>query len=155
VLCDGYTGCNRAGYHSHGYGQHQTRSYWRMDAGDECTNYVAYVEATTFGVRAPGYLLGNADQWPGRAWAHGVSVNRVPRVGSVAVWGGKAYGIGPQGHVAVVEKVGPHDSYIIVSQQHLLAEANGYDWTRINAGFPSHSWQSWPRRFIHFHITRR
>ena len=47
-------------------------SYWRMDAGDECTNYVAYVEATYFRAPAPGYLLGNAYQWAAAAAAHGV-----------------------------------------------------------------------------------
>jgi surface antigen len=155
VLCSGYSGCDRHGYASYDYGRWERHSFWHMSAGDECTNYVAYVESTHFGVTAPGYLLGNARQWPRSAWKHGVTVSDRPSVGSVAEWGPKAYGIGPEGHVAVVEKVGPHDSYIEISQQHLLAEANGYDWTRINAGFSRKTWQSWPSHFIHFHITRR
>ena len=155
VLCGGYRGCDRAGYDSYGYGQHMRTSYWRMYAGDECTNYVAYVEATHFHVRTPDYLLGNASQWPASAAAHGVLVNRVPRVGSVAVWGANAYGMGPGGHVAVVERVGPHDSYIVVSQQHLLAVPNGYEWTRINAGFAPDTWESWPSEFIHFRARAR
>jgi surface antigen len=155
VLCSGYAGCNRRGYASYDYGRRERHSYWRMSAGDECTNYVAYVESTHFGVARPGYLLGNAYQWPRSARKHGVTVNDKPSAGSVAEWGGRAYGIGPDGHVAVVEKVGPHDSYIIISQQHLLAEADGYDWTRINAGFPRKTWQSWPSHFIHFRATRR
>jgi surface antigen len=154
VLCGGYRGCDRAGYNSYGYSQHSRTSYWRMYAGDECTNYVAYVEATHFGVAAPRYLLGNAYQWPASARAHGVRVNKTPSVGSVAVWPGGAYGIGPDGHVAVVEKVGPHHSYIVVSQQHLLAVANGYEWTRINAGFSSRVWEPWPSFFIHFRLRR-
>lgn len=155
VMCSGYAGCNRHGYSSYRYGRHETTSYWRMSTGNECTNYAAYVESQLFGVRTPRYSLGNAYQWPDSAAAHGVRVNRIPTVGAVAVWPGYADGIGPMGHVAVVEQVGPHDSYIVISQQHLLAEANGYDWTRINAGFPATSWQSWPRYFIHFRTTRR
>lgn len=152
VLCGGYRGCNRTGYDSYGYGRHASRSYWRMYPGDECTNYVAYVEATYFGVATPGYLLGNADQWPASAAAHGVTVNNVPSVGAVAVWTGGAYGMGPEGHVAVVERVGPHDSSIVISQQHLLGVPNGYEWTRINAGYPAHTWEPWPNRFIHFRV---
>jgi surface antigen len=155
VLCTGYKGCVRHGYHSYGYSRWEHHSYWRMSAGDECTNYVAYVESTMFRVRAPDYLLGNAYQWPARAAAHGVTVNHKPSVGAIAEWGPHAYGVGPDGHVAVVEKVGPHDRYIVISQQHIMAEANGYDWTRINAGFPRTRWQSWPSHFIHFKIRHR
>jgi surface antigen len=154
VLCSGYVGCNRNGYSSYEYGRHSQTSYWRMSPGDECTNYVAYAESQAFGVRTPRYSLGNAYQWPASAVAHGVRVNRIPSVGAVAVWSGSAYGIGPMGHVAVVEQVGPHDSYIVVSQQHLLNAANGYEWTRISAGFPADTWQPWPSLFIHFPITR-
>jgi surface antigen len=154
VMCSGYAGCNQHGYSSYAYGRHRMTSYWRMSPGNECTNYVAYVETQMFGVRAPRYSLGNAYQWPASAAAHGVRVTRVPSVGAVAVWPGYAHGIGPMGHVAVVEQVGPHGSYIVISQQHLLAEPNGYDWTRINAGFPADAWQSWPSYFIHFRITR-
>jgi hypothetical protein len=125
-----------------------------MSPGDECTNYVAYAESQAFGVPTPRYSLGNAYQWPASAAAHGVRVNRIPSVGAVAVWSGSAYGIGPMGHVAVVEQVGPHDSYIVVSQQHLLNAANGYEWTHISAGFPADTWQPWPSLFIHFPITR-
>ena len=152
VLCGGYQGCDRAGYDSYGYGQHLRTSYWRMDAGNECTNYVAYVEATYFRAPTPGYLLGNAYQWAATAAAHGVLVNNVPSVGAVAVWGGGAYGIGPEGHVAVVERVGPDDRYIVVSQQHLAGVPDGYEWTQINAGFPARTWESWPSHFIHFRI---
>jgi surface antigen len=154
VVCSGYRGCDQHGHSSYGYGRHRRTSYWWMTAGNECTNYVAYVESRTFGVRAPGYLLGNAYQWPRNAAAHGVRVDRTPAVGAVAVWSGGAYGMGSLGHVAVVERVGPHDRFIVISQQHLLDEANGYDWTRINAGFPTRTWQSWPDRFIHFRVTR-
>jgi surface antigen len=155
VLCSGYAGCNRTGYSSYAYGRHRSTSYWRMTPGDECTNYVAYVESAIFGVRTPRYSLGEAAQWPANAAAHGVRVDRTPSVGAVAVWPGYADGIGPEGHVAVVEQVGPHDRYIVVSQQHLLKAGNGYEWTRINAGFPADTWQSWPSKFIHFRVTRQ
>jgi surface antigen len=155
VLCTGYAGCNRHGYSSYGYARHRGKSYWRMSPGDECTNYVAYVESAMFGVRTPRYPLGNAAEWPASTAAHGVRVNKIPSVGAVAVWPGDAAGVGPEGHVAVVEQVGPHDRYIVVSQQHLLNAGNGYEWTRINAGFPASAWQSWPSLFIHFRITRR
>ena len=155
VLCSGYAGCNTHGYSSYAYGRHRSTSYWRMTAGDECTNYVAYVESVMFGVRTPRYSLGDAAQWPARAAAHGVRVDRTPSVGAVAVWPGYAHGVGPDGHVAVVEQVGPHDGYIVVSQQHLLNAGNGYEWTRINAGFPADTWQSWPSAFIHFRTTRQ
>lgn len=43
----------------------------------------------------------------------------------------------------------PH-SYIYISQQHIYTDADGYDWTRINAGHPAGAWQEWPTHFIHF-----
>ena len=153
VLCSGYARCARHGYDSRGYGRWQHRSFWRMPAGDQSTNYVAYVESTFFRVRTPDYLLGNAHQWPRSAAAHGAGVNNLPSAGAVAEWDGHASG--PDGHVAVVEKVGPHDSYILISQQQLRSDADGYDWTRVNAGQGRHGWQTWPSHFIHFRIRRR
>jgi surface antigen len=152
ILCSGWLECASQGFDSYGYGTSGDASYWDMSAGDECTNYVAYVESTVFGAPTPGYLLGNAGQWPASAQAHGVVVNDVPAVGAVAEWNGGSFGVGPLGHVAVVEKVGPHDSYIDISQQHLPYDADGYDWTRINAGFSADEWEEWPDNFIHFPI---
>jgi surface antigen len=152
IVCAGYSSCNARGHSSHGYGAHERSSYWRMTAGNECTNYVAYVESTVFRAPSPSYLLGNAGQWPATAAAHGVVVNQVPSVGAVAEWDGGAAGMGSVGHVAVVEKIGPRHRYILISQQHMGADPNGYDWTRINAGFPSSAWQEWPDHFIHFKV---
>jgi surface antigen len=149
-LCSGYAGCDARGFPSHGYGSHRGRSYWRMFAGNECTNYVAYVEHAVFHAPTPRYLLGNAGQWPRSAAAHGVLVNHTPSRGAVAVWDSGAAGVGPAGHVAVVERVGPRDRYILISQQHISGDADGYDWTRISAGFPARDWQEWPDQFIHF-----
>jgi surface antigen len=154
VLCQGYSQCNARGYSSHSYGARGWRSYWRMSAGNECTNYAAFVESTVYHARTPGYLLGNGGQWASTARAHGVTVNRTPAVGAVAEWDGGAPGMGPVGHVAVVEKVGPRHGYILISQQHIGSDTNGYEWTRINAGFPRNLWQEWPDNFIHFRIAR-
>ncbi|MGH3400165.1 MAG: CHAP domain-containing protein [Streptosporangiaceae bacterium] len=150
VICSGYSRCAAHGHSDHGYPRHAGASYWRMTAGNECTNYVAYVEARVLRARRPRYLLGNASQWAAAAAAHGVVVNHVPSAGSVAEWNGGAPGMGPEGHVAVVEKVGPRDRYILISQQHIGSDRDGYDWTRINAGFPAGDWQEWPDHFIHF-----
>jgi surface antigen len=149
-LCQGFTGCDTSVFSSHNYAAGYYQSWWNMDSGDECTNYVAFVESTVFGVPTPKYLLGNAADWPSAAAAHGVLVNNVPSVGAVAVWDPYSPGIGPLGHVAVVEAVGPHNSYVVVSQQHLLADADGYEWTRLNPRQPGSEWEAYPNLFIHF-----
>jgi len=148
TVCAGWSACDAAGHSSHGYGAHEGSMFWRMYPGNNCTNYVAYAESAAFGVAAPPYLLGDAGQWAASAGAHGVSVNGVPSVGAVAQWGDGAPGMGGLGHVAVVEQVGPHDSYIVISQQAIGSDPDGYDWTRINAG--ATGWEEWPDHFIHF-----
>jgi surface antigen len=152
VLCTGWAGCASLGYPSYGYATQGYQSYWQMSPGDECTNYVAYIESQVFGAPAPGYLLGNGGQWAASAAANGVTVNDVPSAGAVAEWNGGSFGVGPLGHVAVVEKVGPDDSYIDISQQNIGSAVDGYEWVQINAGFPATSWQEWPDNFIHFPI---
>jgi surface antigen len=149
-LCDGYSSCNARPYTTHDYQDHSATSYWEMDAGDECTNYVAYVESTVYGVATPDYLLGDAGSWAADARSHGVDVDQTPTVGSVAVWNGGDAGIDGYGHVAVVEAVGPDDRYIVISQQHIEVDTDGYDWTRINASGPQTQWEQWPDSFIHF-----
>jgi surface antigen len=152
ILCSGWATCTSGGYDSYDYGDNSAQSYWQMSPGDECTNYVAYVESKVFHAPSPGYLLGNAGQWAATAAANGVVVNQVPSVGAVAEWNGGSFGMGPLGHVAVVERVGPNDSYIDISQQNIYTDVDGYDWTRINAGFPAGEWEEWPSNFIHFPI---
>ena len=147
-VCSGYGACSVNGYTTHGYEAHAGVSYWNMDAGNQCTNYVAYVESAVYGVPTPGYNLGNGGDWAANAAAHGVMVNNVPTVGAVAEWNGGEPGLPPPGHVAVVEAVGPDDSYIVISQQHIAADPGGYDWMQIAAG--SQSWEPWPDHFIHF-----
>jgi surface antigen len=150
IVCAGWSACDAAGHSSHGYGAHEGSMFWRMYAGNNCTNYVAYAETAAYGVPEPSYLLGDAGQWAATAAAHGVPVNGVPAVGAVAEWDGGAPGMGAVGHVAVVEQVGPDDSYIVISQQAIGSDPDGYDWTRINAGASASQWQEWPSHFIHF-----
>src|SRR5271166_5353677 len=131
VLCTGWYRCPARGFASYGYATRGSRSYWRMSAGDECTNYAAYVESTVYQAPEPAYLLGNGGQWAASAAAHGVLVNNKPSVGAVAEWDSDAFGMGGFGHVAVVEAVGPRGKYIVISQQHISTDLNGYDWTLI------------------------
>jgi surface antigen len=151
VLCSGYVACNQSHFSSHGYQHHSGASYWYMYAGNNCTNYVAFVETSVFGVATPSYRLGDAGQWPATATLHGVVVNHIPTVGSVAEWNGGSPGIPSPGHVAVVEAVGPHRSYIEISQQNIL-DADNYDWTRINADGAGNLWEQWPSNFVHFPV---
>jgi surface antigen len=121
-----------------------------MYPGDNCTNYVAYVESTVYGVSTPTFNLGDGGLWAAAAAQNGVLVNHTPSVGSVAVWSGGSSGIPSEGHVAVVEAVGPDESYIVISQQHIAADPDGYDWTMINASPTLNQWEQWPNDFIHF-----
>jgi hypothetical protein len=126
-----------------------------MTPGNQCTNYAAFVEATVYHVKEPSFLLGDGGQWAATAAAHGIVVNGRPSVGAVAEWNAGAPGIGGFGHVAIVEEVGPHDSYIAVSQQDMAGAANYYDWTMIRAHSTANLWQQWPSHFIHFAIPVR
>lgn len=148
ALCAGYGGCAAAPFTTHGYQANAGVSWWRMYPGDNCTNYAAFVESQVYEVPEPAGLLGNADQWAANAAAQGIDVDATPSVGSVAAWGSGARGMGSDGHVAVVEAVGPDHSYIDVSQSGMGDANDGYDWERI---YPSGgSWASWPSAFIHF-----
>lgn len=151
LLCSGYRACSERVYTTNDYPQHAARSYWTMYAGDNCTNYVAYVESTIFGVATPTYNLGDGGQWAQAASRHGVVVNGVPTVGAVAVWTGGSSGIPWPGHVAVVEDVGPRGRYIDISQQHMSDDPDGFDWTRIYRDPRDNEWQDWPNSFVHFH----
>lgn len=147
-LCAGYSACNTAGFTTHGYETMAGQSWWSMYPGINCTNYAAYVESQVYGVATPPLLLGDAYQWGERAAQAGIPVNGTPSVGAVAVWGAGAPGMGGFGHVAVVEAVGPHDSYIDISQSGMGAVNDGFDWERIYRG--GGSWEPWPDSFIHF-----
>lgn len=147
-LCAGYTPCNGPGFTTHDYGRAAGQSWWSMYPGINCTNYAAFVESQAFGVPTPSLLLGDADQWGGRAAAAGIPVDQTPTVGSVAVWGADAPGMGGYGHVGVVEAVGPGGTYIDVSQSGMGTANDGYNWERVYRD--GSSWESWPSSFIHF-----
>jgi surface antigen len=149
TLCSGYQSCALGEFTTHGYENASASSYWEMYPGNNCTNYVAYVESSTYQVPTPTYNLGDGGQWASAATAHGVVVNHTPSVGAVAVWTGGASGMPAAGHVAIVEQVGPHDSYVVISQQHMIG-ADGYDWVRIMRDDAANQWEDWPSDFVHF-----
>src|ERR1019366_6413391 len=64
TLCQGYVACSQQSFSTHGYQKHSRTSYWNMYAGNNCTNYVAFVESTVYGVATPAYRLGDAGEWP-------------------------------------------------------------------------------------------
>ncbi|MGO9793946.1 MAG: CHAP domain-containing protein [Solirubrobacteraceae bacterium] len=151
-LCEGYSACSVAPYTTHNYQNELSNSYWGMNTGVECTNYVAFVESLDFGVPTPNYALGNATNWASVAESHGVTVNGTPTVGSVAQWNQGDPHINSDGHVAIVEQVGPNDSYIVISQDNWSSDKQGYGWALILNGTPNQG-EPWPDNFIHFQTT--
>jgi len=149
-ICNGYAACSVAPTSTHGYQSYSSTSFWSSDPGDQCTNYAAFVESKVYGVATPSYLLGNGGDWAVNAQTHGVLVNSTPSIGAVAEWNAGDYGMGRDGHVAIVEKVGTNNSYVEISQQNIVTDTNGYDWEKIKAGGPANAWQPWPDHFIHF-----
>jgi surface antigen len=127
--------CSVAPYTTHNFQNAYKTSYWGMPPHQDtapkpslvwanCTNYVAFVESTVYGVPAPNPALPiNATDWVKGAQHDGFTVNQIPTVGSVAQWyaNDNKPVIGNDGHVAIVEQVGPDDSYIVVSQDNCTA----------------------------------
>jgi surface antigen len=149
-LCSGYAGCSIDGFTTNGYQNAADQMWWSMYPGVNCTNYVAYVESHVYGVASPDSLLGDGGDWGFNAAAEGLPVNGTPTDGSVAVWD-MGSGIA-QGHVAIVQAIGPHDRYIVVSQSGMWGDDDGFDWQRIDRS--GGSWEPWPSSFIHFTGTR-
>lgn len=138
-LCYGYQACAAAGMSSAGYATANKKMYWRMYAGHNCTNYVAYrmVQGGMPNTR-PWSGGGNATYW-------GTSVpkltNSTPTVGSVAWWKANQGPAGSAGHVAYVEQVVSADE-IIISQDSWRGD---FSWARV-----TRSSGNWPSGFIHF-----
>lgn len=135
VLCSGYSSCASKGYSNSGYSINQSKSYWQMYTGTNCTNYVAYRLQTTNGMSntRPRSGVGNANVW---GTVMSSITNSTPAVGSVAWWGPS-----PGHHVAYVEKV-------VSPTEILVSESNwsgAFDWRRIVK-----SGSGWPNGFIHF-----
>ena len=138
-LCSGYAPCQAAGYGNGGYRQASSTMYWRMYAGHNCTNYVAYrlIQSGMPDVR-PWEGSGNASNW-GTAMAS--ITDQTPTVGSVAWYKPHVTPAGANGHVAVVEQV-ISDTEIIVSEDYWGGD---FYWRRITK-----SGGGWPSGFIHF-----
>jgi surface antigen len=143
VICTGYTGCAHLSLSSSGYDDARGTMWWRMYAGHNCTNYVAYrmVRSGLPNTR-PWSGNGNATNW-------GVALkdrtNHVPAVGAVAWWRANARPAGSVGHVAYVERVVSPDE-IIVSQD---SWGGDFSWARIRR-----VGGSWPSGFIHLNDAR-
>ena len=138
-LCSGYAPCQAAGYGNGGYRQASSTMYWRMYAGHNCTNYVAYrlIQSGMPDVR-PWEGSGNASNW-GTAMAS--ITDQTPTVGSVAWYKPHVTPAGANGHVAIVEQV-ISDTEIIVSEDYWGGD---FYWRRITK-----SGGGWPSGFIHF-----
>ena len=138
-LCTGYQGCAAAGYGDAGYRQASSTMYWRMYAGHNCTNYVAYrlIQSGMPDVR-PWEGSGNASNW-GVAMAS--ITDQVPTVGSIAWYKPHVTPAGSAGHVAYVEQV-VSDTEIIVSEDYWGGD---FYWRRITK-----TGGGWPSGFIHF-----
>lgn len=138
-LCTGYQGCAAAGYGDAGYRQASSRQYWKMYAGHNCTNYVAYrLIQSGMPDSRPWSGNGNASNW-GVAMA-GIT-DQVPTVGSVAWYKPNVTPAGGNGHVAYVEQV-ISDTEIIVSEDYWGGD---FYWRRITK-----TGGGWPSGFIHF-----
>ncbi|MEV7428487.1 CHAP domain-containing protein [Nocardioides sp. NPDC092400] len=138
-LCTGYQGCRQAGYSNAGYEAAGSKMYWRMYAGHNCTNYVAYrMVKSGMPDDRPWSGGGNAENW-GRAMAS--ITDATPMVGAVAWWKANTGGAGSVGHVAYVEQV-VSASEIVVSEDSWRGD---FHWRRITK-----SGGSWPSGFIHF-----
>jgi surface antigen len=160
-LCEGFGPCSVAPYTTHGYQNNYETSYWGFPAKQDtdpvshvwanCTNYVAFVESTVYGVPAPKLPI-NATDWATGARADGFTVNQTPTVGSVAQWyaNDNKPVIGADGHVAIVEQVGPDDSYIVISQDNWHSDTDYYGWAKIVNAPDTPGAQPWPDNFIHF-----
>jgi surface antigen len=130
LLCQKFAPCARAGYSSYGYNANYRKMWWRMYAGHNCTNYVAY-RMVSRGLSATRPWSGSGDA---RNW--GVvfrgQTNQTPMVGSVAWWS--------TNHVAYVEQIIDANT-IVISEDHYGGQ---FDWRRIvRAG------GGWPTGFIH------
>lgn len=138
-LCTGYSGCRNAGYSDAGYGAVNSRMYWRMYSGHNCTNYAAY--------RMIQAGMSTERPWDGSGmaynWGHARSdiTNLRPAVGAVAWWDRYDNGIGSSGHVAYVERVVSADE-IVISEDSWSGDFHWRSITRDSG--------RWPTGFIHF-----
>lgn len=138
-LCTGYTSCKSAGYSDSAYSANNDTMYWRMYAGHNCTNYVAYrLVRSGLPNERPWTGSGNATNW-------GVAMSDItdstPMVGAVAWWRANTPGAGSSGHVAYVEQV-VSATEIVISED---MWGGDFHWRRITKDSGR-----WPAGFIHF-----
>jgi len=130
ILCHGFSGCKQAGLKRFGYSKKYTTSWWRMFAGHNCTNYVAYrMIRNGMSSTRPWSGSGDARNW-GNVFAS--RTNQSPLVGSVAWWS--------TNHVAYVQQVIDANT-IVISEDHWGGD---FDWRKI-----VRSGGGWPTGFIH------
>lgn len=138
TLCWGYKGCAELGMTASGYAAANKTSYWRMYAGHNCTNYVAYrMVKSGLPNERPWSGSGNAEVW-GVAMAP--LTDQTPTVGAIAWWKQNVWPAGSAGHVAYVEKV-ISPTEIIVSQD---SWGGDFSWARITK-----DGNGWPNGFVH------
>jgi surface antigen len=130
LLCQGFSGCTKAGYSNFGYSANYQKMWWRMYAGHNCTNYVSYrMVSRGMSPTRPWSGSGDARNW-GVVFAS--KTNQTPLVGSVAWWS--------TNHVAYVQQVIDANT-IVISEDHW---GGTFDWRRI-----VRSGGGWPTGFIH------
>jgi surface antigen len=130
LLCKGFAACTRAGFPNYSYNLNYKKMWWRMYAGHNCTNYVAYrMVSNGMSATRPWSGSGDARNW-GVVFAG--KTNQTPMVGSVAWWS--------TNHVAYVEQIIDANT-IVVSEDHYGGD---FDWRRI-----VRSGGGWPTGFIH------
>jgi surface antigen len=130
LLCQKFAPCTRAGYPNYGYNDNFKKMWWRMYAGHNCTNYVAYrMVSRGMSATRPWSGSGDARNW-GVVFA--AKTNQSPMVGSVAWWSSN--------HVAYVEQIIDANT-IVVSEDHYGGE---FDWRKI-----VRTGGGWPTGFIH------
>ncbi|HEX3611339.1 MAG TPA: CHAP domain-containing protein [Sporichthyaceae bacterium] len=139
-LCHGYNSCRSDGYTDAGYRRHRGRSFWKMYAGANCTNFVAY-KLVRAGMpnhrpREHGHRPGNLNAYRWGVVYRSITDHR-PTAGSVAWWAHR----GRDGHVAWVENIN-RDGSLTISEDSW--SGNGFDWRRLYHG------AGWPTGFIHF-----
>lgn len=129
--CVGFASCNRAGKGNAGYERVYRTSFWGMNGGHNCTNYVAY-RLQKNGVSkftAPG--RGSALHWGAQARAKGIAVNKaVPKPGDVAWWSPTSSRF-RNGHVAYVESVNAAAGTFVVSEDNW---GGNFDWRTYRIG---------------------
>lgn len=137
-LCTGYAGCKDEGFSHFGYRGASKQMWWRMYAGHNCTNYVAYrLVRGGMSAERPWSGTGMAYHW-GRA--NRQITDRTPMVGAVAWWAENSGGVGSSGHVAYVEEV-VSSRKIVISEDSWGGE---FHWRTITRGSGS-----WPTGFVH------